>query len=67
MNARKFPFGAERAAVYAFLRSFGFVMSDWSDKVWTRADGKKVHVFGAGSMARFDGKEFPLGELAEHL
>ena len=56
----RFPAGGEREPVYNFLRSKGFVMSKWSDKVWERADGVKVSVYGAGSMAYVTGKN---GEL----
>lgn len=48
----KFPVGGTRQQVYDFLRDHGFVMSAWSDKVWRRADGVTVSVYGAGSKAR---------------
>ena len=48
----KFPVGGPRAPVYAFLRARGWVMCEWSDKHWTRADGAELTVYGAGSMAR---------------
>ncbi len=47
-----FPVGGPRDAVYNFLRSKGFLMSKHSDKVWERADGVVVSVYGAGSMAQ---------------
>ena len=52
----RFPAGGERQPVYNFLRDRGFVMSKWSDKVWERADGVTVSVYGAGSMARVTAK-----------
>jgi hypothetical protein len=51
MHHAPFPVGGPREPVYAFLRSCGFQMSNWSDKRWTRADGIEVHVYGTGSMA----------------
>ena len=48
----RFPAGGEREPVFAFLRQHGFLQSKWSDKVWERADGVVVSVYGAGSMAR---------------
>jgi hypothetical protein len=56
----RFPVGGERKPVHDFLRDRGFVMSKWSDKVWHRADGVTVSVYGAGSMAQVTGKN---GEL----
>ena len=47
-----FPVGGPRDEVYSFLRGKGFLMSERSDKVWERADGVVVSVYGAGSMAR---------------
>lgn len=47
---KKFPVGGERQAVYDFMRDHGFVMSKWSDKVWSRADGVDANIYGAGSM-----------------
>jgi hypothetical protein len=52
MNATRFPVGGPRQPVYSFLRSKGYVMSDWSDKHWTRADGAELHLYGTGSRAR---------------
>lgn len=51
MNER-FPAGGERQPVYDFLRNHGFVMSNWSDKHWNRADGLRLHLYGTGSRAR---------------
>ena len=48
----KFPIGGPRAPLYAFMRHHGFVMSKWSDKHWTRADGVNAHIYGTGSMLR---------------
>ena len=48
----RFPVGGPREPVYNFLRSHGFVMARYSDKLWTRADGTEVSIYGAGSMAR---------------
>ncbi len=48
----RFPVGGPKDPVYNFLRERGFVMSAWSDKHWTRADGVSLHLFGTGSMAR---------------
>lgn len=67
MSKNNFEWGGPRQRVYDYMRSLGFVMSDWSDKVWKRADGKQVHIFGAGSMAKLGPNEFPLGELSKHL
>ena len=58
-----FPVGGRREPVYKFLRTRGWVMSDWSDKHWSRADGLRLHVYGAGSMARIHDKDGKL--LAE--
>ena len=52
MTSKKFPVGGPRDPVYSYMRHHGFVMSGWSDKVWTRADGIKAHIYGAGSMLR---------------
>ena len=49
---KRFPIGGEREPVYAFMQSHGFIKSDWSDKVWERADGVKASIYGTGSMAR---------------
>lgn len=67
MNAKRFTVGGERQPVIEYMRSFGFVASIWSDKVWFRHDGKEVRIFGAGSMARMGDNEFPLDELGERL
>lgn len=48
----KFPVGGYKDDVFAFLQKHGFVMSEWSDKHWTRSDGLKLHIYGTGSMAR---------------
>ena len=48
----QFPVGGPREPVYSFLRQHGFVESKWSDKEWHRADGIRINVYGAGSMAR---------------
>ena len=48
----KFLVGGPRQAVYDYLQARGFIMSNWSDKHWARADGLHVHVFGAGSQVR---------------
>ena len=48
----KFPVGGRKDYVFAFLQQHGFIMSTWSDKHWTRADGLRLHVYGTGSMAR---------------
>ena len=61
-----FPVGGTRQPVYDFLKKLGFTQSGWSDKVWSR-DGEELWLFGAGSMARFKGQEFPLAELPDHL
>jgi len=67
MTHNTFPAGGPRQPVYDYLRGLGFVESRWSDKVWTRADGIEVHIYGAGSMARIGEKEMPLSHLAEYL
>jgi hypothetical protein len=51
-NSTRFPVGGERDKVYSFLRSNGYIMSDWSDKHWTRADGVNLHLYSSGSRAR---------------
>jgi hypothetical protein len=53
----RFPIGGERKAVYDYLKSYGFVMGPWSDKHWERADGLRLHVYGAGSKARIYRKD----------
>lgn len=53
----RFPVGGPREPVYNFLRDHGFVMSRYSDKLWTRADGFEVTVYGAGSKARVHNKD----------
>ena len=53
----KFPIGGSRQNVYNYLAQRGFMMSHWSDKHWTRADGIKLHVYGTGSMARIYGSD----------
>lgn len=67
MNKSVFPVGGPRQSVYNYMRSLGFVMSDWSDKAWARADGVKANIFGCGSMVRMGQEEFPLSELASRL
>ncbi len=67
MKDQIFPVGGPRQAVYDYLRNLGFVMSDWSDKIWARADGKEVRIFGAGSMASMGSEEFPLHELVSRV
>ena len=52
-----FPVGGSRQRVYNFLQGRGWMMSNWSDKHWNRADGLKLHVYGAGSMARIYDKD----------
>lgn len=47
----RFPVGGPREPVYEFLREHGYVQSAWSDKHWTRADGRTVQVYGTGSRA----------------
>ena len=64
----RFPAGGSREPVYNFLRGHGFVMARYSDKLWTRADGLELTVYGAGSMARVhnkDGKIIADAPLAE--
>ena len=53
----RFPAGGSKQAVYDFLKTYGFTMSNWSDKHWTRLDGMSVHVYGTGSKARVTGKD----------
>lgn len=53
----RFPVGGSKDRVYSFLRGHGFVMSDWSDKHWQRADGLSLHVYGTGSRARIYDKD----------
>ena len=64
-----FPIGGPREPVYAALRSRQFVMSTFSDKHWTRADGLEAHVYGAGSRLRLhrDRAELADGPMAEVL
>lgn len=45
-----FPINGPRGPVYSFMRSHGFVMSNWSDKIWSRADGMQASIYGSGSM-----------------
>ena len=52
MSIPKFPIGGARQPVYNYLRQNGFIMSDWSDKHWSRHDGLKLHLYGSGSMAK---------------
>jgi len=47
----KFPVGGSRENVFNHLRKHGYQMSNWSDKLWFRADGFTVNIYGAGSMA----------------
>ena len=64
----RFPIGGPREPVYNFLRYNGWIMSDWSDKHWTRADGLRLHVYGSGSMARIhdkDGNQVADSDLAD--
>lgn len=63
----QFPVGGSRQRVYDYLRNRGFIMSNWSDKHWERADGLHVHVYGTGSRARClkDGKVIADGPLDE--
>lgn len=49
---KRFPVNGPRQPVYNFMRDLGFVMSNWSDKMWRSADGIDVQIYGAGSMAR---------------
>jgi hypothetical protein len=69
----RFPVGGEREPVYNFMRDHGFVRSQWSDKVWERADGLQASIFGAGSMVRLsratggDVIECKLVEMPLHL
>ena len=67
MAQQTFPVGGPRQPVYDYLRGLGLVESKWSDKVWTRADGIEVRIFGTGSMAQVGKDEMPLGELASYL
>ena len=62
---KDFPVGGPREPVYAFMRQHGFVMSNWSDKVWTRADGMFANIYGAGSRMRLikDGAEIADGTI----
>lgn len=53
----RFPIGGSRDKVYSFLRIHGFIMSDWSDKHWHRADGINLRVYGTGSMAIITAKD----------
>lgn len=64
-----FPAGGPREPVYEFMRSRGFVMSKWSDKVWSRADGLEASIYGAGSEVRVnrEGKSLADGPLFETL
>lgn len=51
METIRFPVGGSRQAVYDHLQSHGFVMSGFSDKEWTRADGLIINIYGTGSRA----------------
>ena len=67
-----FPVGGPRQDVYDYLQSRGFVMSSWSDKSWTRADGFKAQIYGSGSCASVTRSgaviaEGPLKETIESL
>lgn len=61
---QQYPAGGSREPVYALMRNLGFSMSDWSDKLWHSADGIKVSIYGAGSMARISLGDAPHGECA---
>lgn len=63
----QFPIGGLREPVYDYMRRLGFVESNWSDKIWTRADGLGACIFGAGSMVQLGKDEMPLGELRSYL
>jgi hypothetical protein len=69
---KNFPVGGPRQPVYDFLTSKGFVMSNWSDKAWSRpSDGVEVRVYGAGSMAQVTKGgtllvDAPLAEAVKH-
>jgi len=62
----RFPVGGPRQPVLDHMRSLGFTMSPWSDKVWTR-DGVEARIFGSGSMVCLGTEEFPLDDLAARL
>ena len=47
-----FPVGGSKDAVFSFLSHYGFKMSSWSDKHFSRADGIQAHIYGAGSMCK---------------
>ena len=51
---KKFPIGGRRVNVSDFLRGHGFVLV-YNDKVWARADGLQLHIYGSGSKARIYG------------
>ena len=66
----RFPIGGPRQPVYDFLAGLGYHESDWTDKQWHHPDGRMLHLYGAGSMARVivGGrviKDCPLGDIAE--
>jgi hypothetical protein len=50
---QEFPIGGRRQDVYDALISRGFVMSNHSDKHWSRSrDAIDAHIYGAGSRLR---------------
>ena len=61
----RFPVGGPRAPVYSFMRDNGFVMSKWSDKIWTRADGLEASIYGAGSRVRLYRPGAGFGDVIE--
>ena len=63
--SKRFPVGGSKQKVYDFMRQHGYVMSDWSDKHWRRADGIEASIYGTGSMVRIikDGKVIEDDEL----
>ena len=47
----RFPVGGPREAVYSFLRSKGFRMSNRSDKEWAWGASATLLLYGSGSEA----------------
>lgn len=55
---QRFPVGGSRQAAFDFIRSHGYIIENPSnDKHWKRHDGRELHLYGAGSMARIYDKD----------
>lgn len=63
----KFPIGGKRSPVFAALECRGFVMSNWSDKWWSRSDGVEACIYGTGSRLALKGAVVDDGPIDEVL